>query len=255
MCVPKPGLFAYGCFMQRVARASPIIVAVLLIAVAGAVGLLKVSKAECFSLTGHAICRVETDKPLVALTFDDGPTQQGLDAVLPLLRRYHAKGTFFLIGKTVEPQLVQRIVAEGHEIGNHSFNHKRMIFHTSAFYDDEIRRTDDALMAADAPRPTLFRPPFGKKLIGLPHAVERSGKQMIMWDSGDPPDRDPKIYARKVLEKVRPGSIILIHPMHSTNATERAALPLILEGLAKRGLRSLTVSDLIAAGASPADAH
>ena len=230
--------------MRRVKRAWLIAAVVLAIPVSG-VALLKISKAECFSLTGQAICRVKTDQPLVALSFDDGPTARGLDAVLPLLSRYRAKGTFFLIGGYVEAPLVRRIVAGGHEVGNHSFHHDRMIFRTSAFYDEEIRSTDAVLVAAGAPRPQLFRPPFGKKLVGLPLAVERNGKRMIMWDAGDPPDRDPAIYARKVLEKVRPGSIILIHPMYRANETERRALPLILDGLAKRGFRMVTVSELL----------
>lgn len=212
--------------------------------------LWKISKAECFSLTGHAICRVETRQPLVALTFDDGPTKQGLDAVLPLLQRYHAKGTFFLIGQRATPELVRRIVAAKHEIGNHSYHHTRMVLRTSSYYDEEIRRTDAALTEAGAPVPTLFRPPYGKKLVGLPLAIERSGKQMIMWDAGDPPDRDPQVYAAKVLQQVRPGSIVLIHPMYSANATERAALPLILDGLTQRGMRMVTVSELLAAANS-----
>lgn len=212
-----------------------------------ALTVLEISKAECFSLTGRATCRVDTRQPWVAITFDDGPTPLGVDAVLPVLRRYHAKGTFFLIGQRVTPELVQRIVADGHEIGNHSFHHIRMVLRPSAFYDEEIRATDEALTAAGAPVPTLFRPPYGKKLVGLPLAVKRSGKRMIMWDSGDPPDRDPQVYARKVLQDVGPGSIILIHPMHRANTTERTALPLILDGLARRGLRTVTVSELLAA--------
>jgi peptidoglycan/xylan/chitin deacetylase (PgdA/CDA1 family) len=225
-----------------------VVAALVLVASVTAIGILKISKAECFSLTGHAICRIETSQPLVSLTFDDGPTAQGVDAVLPLLERYHAKGTFFLIGESIEAPLVQRIVAGGHEIGNHSFQHHRMVFRSSGFYDEEIRRTDAALRKAGAPKPTLFRPPFGKKLIGLPLAVKRNGYRMIMWDSGDPPDRDPAVYARKVLAEVRPGSIILMHPMYSANATERAALPLILDGLKTRGYRMVTVSELIAQG-------
>lgn len=225
-----------------------VLAALLLTAPLGALVLLEVSKAECFSLTGRAICRVETRQPLVAITFDDGPTARGLDAVLPLLRGYRAKGTFFLVGQSATPELVRRIVADGHEIGNHSFRHERMVLRPSSFYDDEIRTTDAALVAAGAPEPKLFRPPYGKKLTGLPLAVERSGKRMIMWDSGDPPDREPHIYARKVLQDVRPGSIILIHPMYSGNVTERAALPLIIEGLSKRGFRMVTVSELLAAG-------
>ena len=223
-----------------------LLLAVLLLAIAGGtVAILKISKARCFTLVGDAICRVETTEKLVALTFDDGPTAEGVEAVIPLLDRYRAKGTFFLIGERITAPLVQRIAAAGHEIGNHSFNHHRMVFRKSSFYDAEIRRTDAVLVAAGAPRPTLVRPPFGKKLIGLPLAVERSGKRMIMWDSGDAPDRDPNAYARKILDQVHPGSIVLIHPMYSGNATERAALPLIVDGLARRGFRMVTVSELL----------
>jgi peptidoglycan/xylan/chitin deacetylase (PgdA/CDA1 family) len=221
--------------------------ACLLAVAAIAFAINRVSKGRCFTLTGHAICRVQTDAPLVALTFDDGPTVEGLDAVLPLLRRYHAKGTFFMIGKLADPVLVQRVVAEGHEVGNHSYHHKRMIFRSAAFYDSEISSTDAVLERGGAPHPTLFRPPFGKKLFGLPLAVDRSGKRMIMWDAGDPPDRDPHAYAAKVLADVQPGSIILIHPMYRGNATERAALLMILAELTARGYRLVTVSDLLAA--------
>ena len=208
--------------------------------------LFKISKARCFTLTGQAICRVETDQKLVALTFDDGPTKAGLDAVLPELKRYNAKGTFFLIGADSKAELVRRVVDDGHEVGNHSYSHRRMIFRSSSFYEQEIRRTDAVLQQAGAPRPRLFRPPYGKKLIGLPLVIERNGQKMIMWDSGDPPDRDPAIYARKVLDQVRPGSIVLIHPMYPREGTERAALPLILEGLKNRGYRMVTVSELLA---------
>jgi peptidoglycan/xylan/chitin deacetylase (PgdA/CDA1 family) len=145
---------------------------------------------------------------------------------------------------------VKGIVVAGHEIGNHSFSHDRMMFKSSSYYDQEIRRTDAVLLAAGAPRPSLFRPPFGKKLVGLPLAVQRNGKRLVMWDSGDPPDRDPKIYADKILRQVRPGSIVLIHPMYSANATERAALPLILEGLTQRGFRMVTVSRLLSAASN-----
>lgn len=232
---------------RSIGRSLATVAACVLAVAAIAFAINRVSKARCFTLTGHAICRVQTDASLVALTFDDGPTVQGLDTVLPLLRRYHAKGTFFMIGKLADPVLVQRVVVEGHEVGNHSYHHKRMIFRPAAYYDSEISRTDAVLERGGAPHPMLFRPPFGKKLFGLPLAVERSGKRMIMWNAGDPPDRDPQVYARKVLQDVRPGAIILIHPMYVGNATERAALPLILDGLTKRGYRMVTVSALLAA--------
>ncbi|QIK79873.1 polysaccharide deacetylase family protein [Sphingomonas piscis] len=210
--------------------------------------LNEISKATCFSFTGRVVCRVETAEPLVALTFDDGPTTVGVESVLPALKRYNAKATFFLVGASTEIALTRRIVAEGHEVGNHSFTHQRMVGHPKAFYDDELRRTDAALVSAGAPKPTLFRPPYGKKLFGLPIAVARNGQTMVMWDSGDAPDRYPKAYAAEVLADVRPGSIVLIHPMFRSRETERQALPLILEGLTRRGYRLVTVSELLRAG-------
>lgn len=231
---------------RRVATGAALALAVFL----AGFGVHRLSKAPCFSLTGDVVCRIETDLPLVALTFDDGPTARGLDTVLPLLKRHQAKATFFMIGKLATPSLVARAVAEGHEIGNHSFHHKRLIFKSASHYDAEIADTDAVLQRSGAPKPALFRPPFGRKLFGLPLAVERSGKTMVMWDAGDPPDRDPQVYARKVLRNVRPGSIILIHPMYAGNATERAALPIILAGLTARGYRMVTVSQLLASTAA-----
>lgn len=210
--------------------------------------LFQVSKARCFALVGEAICRVETEVPMVALTFDDGPTPEGVAWASQVLRRHRARGTFFLIGDAIsgrEP-LVRSLVAEGHEIGNHSFSHVRMVGHGAAFYDSEIMRTDALLRAAGAPRPTLFRPPYGKKLIGLPRALARHDYRLIMWDVEDPPGAaTAQEYARHMVDQARPGSILLIHLMYRSNGIAREALPLIVEGLARRGFRMVTVSELL----------
>ncbi len=224
--------------------------AVSVVAALAAIGvvLFQISKARCFALAGEAICRVETEQPLVALTFDDGPTEEGVAWAAGMLRRHSARGTFFLIGKAVEGRepLVRRLVGEGHEIGNHSYSHVRMTLHGAAFYDSEIQRTDAALQAAGAPRPTLFRPPYGKKLIGLPRALSRHGHRMIMWDVEDPTDaQTPQDYARQMVEQARPGSILLIHLMYRSNRTAREALPLVIQGLRRRGFRMVTVSELL----------
>jgi peptidoglycan-N-acetylglucosamine deacetylase len=219
-------------------------IALLLLAAA----LFQVSKARCFALVGEPICRVETDAPVVALTFDDGPTPQGVAWASQVLRQHDARGTFFLIGEAVPGQesLVRTLVADGHEIGNHSFSHVRMVGHGAAFYDSEIMRTDALLRAAGAPRPTLFRPPYGKKLIGLPRALARHDYRLIMWDIEDPPGAGtPQEYARQMVDQARPGSILLVHLMYRSNGVAREALPLIVEGLARRGFRMVTVSELL----------
>jgi peptidoglycan/xylan/chitin deacetylase (PgdA/CDA1 family) len=211
--------------------------------------LLEVADARCFSLTGHVTCRVETERPLVALTFDDGPTAEGVDATLAALAAGGAKATFFLIGSEAQsrPGLVRRLAAAGHEIGNHSYSHDRMIARPRSVYEAEIARTATVLTAAGAPAPRLFRPPYGKKLFGLPLAVERQGHRMITWDVEEPDDgrSDAESYAAHIVGRARPGSIVLIHPMYGGNRRAREALPLILRGLEQRGLRAVTVGELL----------
>jgi peptidoglycan-N-acetylglucosamine deacetylase len=119
---------------------------------------------------------------------------------------------------------------------------------SSAFYDAEIARTDSLLRSAGVRYPRLFRPPFGRKFIGLPRAVARSGYRTIMWDVEDDVAHHPTLqgYADDIVRRARPGSIILIHPMYRTNPIERAALPLVLAGLQRRGFRIVTVGELLA---------
>jgi peptidoglycan/xylan/chitin deacetylase (PgdA/CDA1 family) len=210
------------------------------------VGLWQVSRARCFALTAPVVCRVETAARMVALTFDDGPTAAGVDAILPALQAHGAHATFFLIGQEVarRPDLVARLLATGQEVGDHSYTHRRMVGRAPGFYAREIGDTEALLRKAGASS-GLFRPPYGKKLIGLPLAVRRQGLTIVMWDVEDPETADPRAFAAQVVAQARPGSIILVHAMYDTNATGRAAVPLILDGLAAKGLKVVTVGELL----------
>jgi len=226
-----------------------VVIAVLLI---GAFAAFRISRALCFQLIGHPICHVETREKLVALTFDDGPTPEGVTRILDALRPYDAHATFFLIGREVakHPGEVRRLLAAGQEVGNHSYSHTRMWGLFAAPYVDEIRRTDTLLRAQGA-APVFFRPPYGKKLTGLPLAVERTGYRMVTWDVADPDEAtDAKGYADRVLAQVKPGSIILIHAMYPSRRIARAALPLILAGLHDRGYHAVSVGELVRHGAA-----
>lgn len=213
-------------------------------------GLWHAGRSRCFVLIGDVTCRVETDRKLVALSFDDGPTAQGVSALLPVLREHRARATFFLIGQEMaaRPGLAAQILAEGHEIGNHSYTHRRMMGLFPGGYAGEIADTEALLRQEGAVGPILFRPPYGKKLTGLPIAVARAGEHMVTWDVEDPTGAaaaDPNAYARHVVERIRPGSIVLIHPMYSSGETARAALPIILTELSRRGYRVVSVGELI----------
>lgn len=208
----------------------------------------QLSKARCIQLVGEVTCRVETETKLVALTFDDGPTPEGVDAVLAELEPRGIHATFFLIGNRMEkfPGKAERLIAAGHELGNHTYSHQRNLGRTQDFYAAEIAKTRALLQRAGSDT-KLFRPPFGKRLIGLPLEVERAGYRTIMWDVEDQPEKftDPRAFAQDILARVRPGSIILIHPMYRTNQVARDALPIVLDGLRSQGYEVVTVSELL----------
>lgn len=230
---------------MRVKLVAGLVIAAVVIAAV----LFQISKARCFQLVGDVTCRVETDRKIVALSFDDGPTPEGVDAVLPVLDRFGAKATFFLIGDRIEkfPGQAERLLEAGHELGNHTYSHQRNLMKSREFYRNEVRRADDLLRAAGA-QTKLFRPPFGKRLIGLPLEVEAAGYRTITWDVEDNPEMfegDAAGYAQDILSRVEPGSIILIHPMYRHNQTARDALPLILSGLSESGYTIVTVGQLL----------
>ncbi|XAP79673.1 polysaccharide deacetylase family protein [Citromicrobium bathyomarinum] len=212
------------------------------------VGLNSLSKAPCLQLIGDLTCRVETDDKIVALTFDDGPTPRGVAAVLPILDRYDARATFFLIGEDLKrhPQAARQILAAGHELGNHTYSHQRNVGRSRTFYRNELDKTGQLLRAVGSDS-DLFRPPYGRKLVGLPLEVERAALKTITWDVADRAEEfpEPADYARDIVERVRPGSIILIHPMYRGNATAREALPMILAQLRDRRYDIVTVSELL----------
>lgn len=213
------------------------------------IALWRITKLPCWQMFGEVTCRVETGEKIVALSFDDGPTPEGVDAVIDELAKRRVHATFFLIGSKMAryPEQAKRLLAAGHELGNHSWSHKRMIGRSQAFYREEIARTDALLRAAGAAHPTLFRPPFGRRLAGLPLAVEQEGYRSITWDVADDAVHNitPETYARDIVSRARPGSIILIHPMYRGNRVERAAVPLVLDGLAAKGYRIVTVGELL----------
>jgi peptidoglycan/xylan/chitin deacetylase (PgdA/CDA1 family) len=241
---------AYALAMKTVRRVGirTVIVVSAIILVVSATVIWQLSKARCIQLVGDVTCRIETESKLVALTFDDGPTPEGVDAVLAELGQRGIHATFFLIGNRMEkfPGQAERLIAAGHELGNHTYSHQRNLGRSQDFYAAEIARTRALLQRAGSDT-NLFRPPFGKRLIGLPLEVERAGYRTIMWDVEDQPEKfaEPRAFAQDILARVRPGSIILIHPMYRHNQVARDALPIVLDSLRSQGYEVVTVSELL----------
>jgi chitin deacetylase len=198
------------------------------------------------------VTRVETSRPVVALTFDDGPSPGVTEQILEILHAKGVRATFFATGQALEENLpeAQRIVANGHELGNHSYSHVRMIGRSYSFVQEEIERTDELIRAAGYEGDIHFRPPYGKRLIVLPYYLSATNRRTIFFDvepeSYTEIAGDAEKILEYVLEEARPGSIILLHVMNGSRVESLEAVPGIIEGLQSRGYTFVTISELLA---------
>ena len=147
-------------------------------------GLWNLCNSRSFQLAGELITDVPLADSLIALTFDDGPSAKNTDEILSILDHYNVKATFFVTGREVEefPNEARKIVEAGHQLGNHSYSHKKMIFRSANFIKSELDRTDQAIMDTGYMGEIYFRPPYCKKLILLPMILSRRNQVSITWD-------------------------------------------------------------------------
>ena len=159
----------------------------------------------------------EEGKKLVAFTFDDGPHPEYTDQILTILDQYDAKGTFFMLGNSVDfyPDVAKRVAAAGHEIGNHSFSHPDLTTLGSSQVQFEISEADRAIETATGQVPKYYRPPYGAHNSRVDDLVQ---KPAILWDVDtlDWQSRDPQAILHKVQEQTSDGAIILMHDIHQT---------------------------------------
>ena len=219
------------------------------------IALWQVSKNEKFQFVGNLIDRVETTDKVVALTFDDGPTKHKTKEILKVLDEAEIKATFYLVGKSIEQNIqeTKNIIDKGHEIGNHSYSHQRMVLKSYSFVAEELEKTNELIIQAGYREEIRFRPPYGKKLFSLPYYLNNKNITTVTWDV------EPETYLDKnasasdiseyVVQNTKPGSIILLHVMFKSRVNSLAAIPLIVQQLKDKGYRFVTVSELIGSSA------
>jgi polysaccharide deacetylase family sporulation protein PdaB len=200
---------------------------------------------------GDIVWEVPTRMKVVALTFDDGPDPVYTPEILDILKKNHAKATFFLIGNRIKryPKLVERETAEGHELGNHTFTHKRLSQMSRTQFINQTDKTQNLIQSYQLSQVKLLRPPGGtlsKNAIDL----AREGKfEIVLWswhqDTRDWANPGVNRIVQHIQSNVRNGDIILMHDAGGDRSQTVHALNIILPQLTKRGYRFVTITQLM----------
>ncbi len=192
--------------------------------------------------------QIQTSQQVIAMTFDDGPHPQNTPRLLDMLKERGIRATFFVVGDMVRynPQILRRMIAEGHEIGNHTVSHGTLSRMSDEALKNELLRAHQQILAATGVPPRSMRPPGG--------AITKSQKQLmlkefayptILW-SCDPRDWQRPgvdVVTQRLLDGASPGGILLAHDLHAPTVD---AMPRTLDGLIAKGYRFVTISELIA---------
>jgi polysaccharide deacetylase family sporulation protein PdaB len=212
--------------------------------------MLLVAASVTVSAQGRDPCRRhENSEKKIALTFDDGPHGRYTEEILDILHEFGIKATFFTVGVNVEsrPDVVKRTIAEGHEIGNHTYSHPHLTNIEGDELFAEMKRTEEVLERLVGYRTRLFRPPEGVYSKTVSATLERMDYIPILWtvDTEDWKKPSAKRIADTVMQQTESGVIILCHDFVSGKSNTPAALRIFLPKLLEQGYRFVTVSELL----------
>ncbi|OKH24654.1 polysaccharide deacetylase family protein [Chroogloeocystis siderophila] len=198
---------------------------------------------------GKTIAQVKLEhQKVIALTFDDGPSPYTLQ-VLNILKQNNIKATFFWIGKSLQShqQIAKQVVANGEAIGNHTWHHWQYLMKPN-IAAQEIESTANLIYKITGVRTSLFRPPYGLLNNGVADYARQKRYVIVMW-SVDPQDyrykTSPQQLVNRIIPKIQPGSIVLMHDGGGNRSATVQALPQIISQLKQQGYRFVTVPQLL----------
>ncbi|MDR7866132.1 MAG: polysaccharide deacetylase family protein [Sporomusaceae bacterium] len=203
---------------------------------------------------GPTFSEVKTSQKIVALTFDDGPYPPYTGQVLDILREEGVPATFFVIGRNAEkyPDLMRRMVAEGHQVGNHTYNHVDLLKADRATIADEVDRTSRAIAAITGAPAKVVRPPHGFRDAVVLEVMAERGLKVVEWSvlSRDWTNPGVATIAQRTLDKVKSGAVILLHDGDGVAATAPRAQTVeaarqIIRDLKTRGFKFVTVDEIL----------
>lgn len=194
------------------------------------------------------ICKAETDKKEIAISFDDGPAANYTAAILKILKNENVKATFFCIGNRIagNEQLLKQVSTEGHIIGNHSYSHHFWFdMYSAKKMQDDLKKMDTAMEAVTGLKPKLFRPPYGVTNPNVKKAIIKGGYTPVGWSirSMDTVIKDENKLLNKINAAIKPGAVFLFH---DTSKTTVEVLPKFIQEVKKRGYHIVPLDKLLA---------
>ena len=202
---------------------------------------------------GKNIVHLNTNQRVVALTYDDGPCPPYTDQLLDVLAKHDVKATFFMVGNQVEryPETVRRVIAEGHQVGNHSYSHPVLGLLPPSYVRREIERTDALLRQMGVNGEIMFRAPILTRFLPVAWVLAKGDRAHVscnVW-SWDWATQNPDRITKTVLRKVKPGSIIVLHDGKAINRNANRlgtveATDRIIPALKRQGYEFVRLSDV-----------
>jgi len=198
---------------------------------------------------------VHHDK-VVAMTFDDGPSPVWTPKILDELKKANIKATFFMLGEHVAryPEIARRVAQEGHEIGNHTYDHHVLLYYKAGELEKELKDTERTIQKATGQSTRYFRPPKSWLTAQEKKEIEGLGYKIVLWslNSKDWVTFDDKYIVKYIVRNVKPGDILLFHDSGGVFGIEGGdrhetvkAIPRLVDTLAKKGYRFVTLTELL----------
>lgn len=199
---------------------------------------------------GRPISSVRGDGRIMALTFDDGPNPDATPRILDALAARNVKATFFVLGRHADrwPELVRRVAAEGHALGNHGWHHRKLHIRGPGYVRRDLMMGTESIERACGVRPRVFRAPHGFRSPWVTTIARSLGQQTVGWSRGvwDSARPGVDVIVRRTVEGTKPGSIMLLHDgdgydIAGDRSQTAAAVPMIVDQLLERGYTFVTV--------------
>ena len=185
---------------------------------------------------------VDAESPMIAFTFDDGPNPDYTKRILDVLKENYSHATFFVVGNNAEnyPDMLKEIALAGCELGNHTSSHKNLTTLDSDGIKSQVAKVDESVQNATGSKTTVIRPPYGAYNDQVLSQLE---VPVVLWnvDTEDWNSRNAQKIAKKILESVHDGDIVLMHDIYDSTAE---AVEIVVPELKKRGFQIMSVSEL-----------